>query len=151
MLLSATSYRNNRLFERTEKIDPQSLAATELYIVRFILDNPSMYLHEVCQECFDLTISPSTICNLLKQYRKLGKRFGQWQGNAVMYWEVLLCPKLQTEKCLYGWMRLGRTRETEEVCVSQIFLSSGSSQCRCSYNLFWATHSGVDKSYYKWE
>ena len=41
----------------------------ELYVIGFILENPSIYLHEVCQivkKCFDLAISPPTICKLLR-------------------------------------------------------------------------------------
>ena len=54
----------------------------ELYVIGLILENPSiyMYLHEVCQgvkECFDLAISPPTICKLLKRYEVIHKKIRQ--------------------------------------------------------------------------
>ena len=62
--------------EELRKLDRSS----ELYVVGFILDNPSIYLHEVCQEvkeCFELTIAPSTICKLLKRYGITRKKIRQ--------------------------------------------------------------------------
>ena len=43
----------------------------ELYVVGLIIENPSLYLAEICQHIFDvyaLTVSPSTVCRLLKVY-----------------------------------------------------------------------------------
>ena len=87
----STAYRTYRIFERTGKVDPLDRSSgreelrkldrsSELYVVGFILDNPSIYLHEVCQEvkeCFDLTIAPSTICKLLKRYGITRKKIRQ--------------------------------------------------------------------------
>ena len=87
----STAYRTYRIFARTGKVDPLDRSSgreelrkldrsSELYVVGFILDNPSIYLHEVCQEvkeCFDLTIAPSTICKLLKRYGITRKKIRQ--------------------------------------------------------------------------
>jgi len=46
-------------WEELRKLDRSG----ELYVIGLILENPFIYLHEVCQElkeCFDFTISPST-------------------------------------------------------------------------------------------
>ena len=43
---------------------------SELYVVRVILENPSMYLGELCVEnmhVFDIEISPSTVCRTRKK------------------------------------------------------------------------------------
>ena len=87
----STAYRTYRIFERTGKVDPLDRSSgreelrkldrsSELYVVGFILDNPSIYLHEVCQEvkeCFDLMITPLTICKLLKRYGITRKKIRQ--------------------------------------------------------------------------
>ena len=43
----------------------------QLYIIGLILDNPSMYLSELCSEIKSITgveVSPSTVCKLLSNY-----------------------------------------------------------------------------------
>ena len=52
----------------------------ELYVVDVILRNPSMYLSEVCQllvDEFGISVSPPTICCLLKSYGITHKKIQQ--------------------------------------------------------------------------
>ena len=52
----------------------------EIYIVGLIISEPSKYLHEVCQEVlksFNCTVSPSTICRLLKKFGVTRKKMRQ--------------------------------------------------------------------------
>ncbi len=86
----STAYRTYSIFERTGTVDPQERStrvelrkldrAEELYVIGFILEHASIYLHEVCQEvkeCFGLVVSPSTICKLLKRYGVTRKKIRQ--------------------------------------------------------------------------
>ena len=87
----STAYRTYLLFERTGSVDPLDRSSgreelrkldrsSELYIVGLVLENPSIYLHEVCQEvkqCFDIAVSPATICKLLKRYGVTRKKIRQ--------------------------------------------------------------------------
>jgi len=91
------------LFERTGKVDPVDSSSgreelrkldriRELYVIGLILENPSIYLHEVCQElkeCFDFAISSSTICTLLKRYGVTCKKIRQ-------------VAKQHCERCFHG-------------------------------------------------
>jgi len=90
-IAASTAHRTYMLFERTGKVDPVDSSSGreelrkldrsgELYVIGLILENPSIYLHEVCQElkeCFDFAISPSTICTLLKRYGVTRKKIRQ--------------------------------------------------------------------------
>ena len=89
-IATSTAYRTYMLFEITGQVDPvdRSSGREELrkldrsgelytYVIGFVLENPSIYLHEVCQEVKDLAISPSTICKLLKRYGVTRKKIRQ--------------------------------------------------------------------------
>lgn len=97
-IAASTAHRTYMLFERTGEVDPVDSSSGreelrkldrsgELYVIGLILENPSIYLHEVCQElkeCFDFAISPSTngICTLSKRYVVTCKKIRQ-VANAV--------------------------------------------------------------------
>lgn len=61
-IAASTAHRMYMLFERTGKVDPVDSSSgredvlrkldhsRELYVIGLILENPSIYLHEVCQE-----------------------------------------------------------------------------------------------------
>ena len=52
----------------------------ELFVIRAVLANSSLYMHEVCQEIkdvFGLSISPPTICRLLHSYGITRKKIRQ--------------------------------------------------------------------------
>ena len=89
-IAASTAHRTYTLFERTGKVDPVDSSSGrelrkldrsgEVCVIGLILENPSMYLHKVCQElkeCFDSAISPSTICTLLKGYGATRKKIRQ--------------------------------------------------------------------------
>ena len=53
---------------------------SELYVVGVILENPSMYLGELCVEImhvFGIEISPSTVCRTLRRYGLTRKKIRQ--------------------------------------------------------------------------
>ena len=77
----STVHRIYRLFEESGTVDPLSPRKrldcrrldlrSELHVVGVILENPSMYLGELCLEVmqvFGIEISPSTVCRTLKRY-----------------------------------------------------------------------------------
>lgn len=77
---TSTAHRICKLFEQTGSVDPRCRPDrdypssfdehTELYIVGLVLSRPSIYLSEVCKEAFDafhVSVSPSTICRLLRK------------------------------------------------------------------------------------
>ena len=72
---------------------------SELIIIGLILESPTLYLDEVVQEVKEitsLTVSPTTICRLLKRYGFTRKRVRQI---ASQRWHSVLCLK---EICLCG-------------------------------------------------
>ena len=51
--------------------------SAELNMIGFILENPSMYLDEVCSKLLEITgvqVSPSTICRVLQCYGMIGRK-----------------------------------------------------------------------------
>ena len=86
----STANRIYRHFEQTGGIDPvQRLVRreiraldvhVELHVIGFVIENPSVYLSEVCnniQAITGETISPSTVCRLLKRYSLSRKKIRQ--------------------------------------------------------------------------
>ena len=78
-IAASTANRIYQLFEQTGGVDPvQTLERheiravdmhTELHVIGFVIENPSVYLSEVCYNVRDITgeaVSPSTVCRLLK-------------------------------------------------------------------------------------
>ena len=70
-----------KLFEQTGEVSPRGQPsrketrclsdADELHIVGLVLENPSMYLQEICQEVHHATgkqVSPATVCRLLARH-----------------------------------------------------------------------------------
>ena len=54
--------------------------SAQLYVLSVVLENPSMFLHEVCGEIkryFDITVSPPILCRLLKSYGVTRKKIRQ--------------------------------------------------------------------------
>ena len=89
-IAASTAHRINQLFEQTGSVDavkrlkrPEMRALgvqTELHVIGFVIENPSVYLAEVCYTVHDITgeaVSTSTICRLLKQYGFLRKKIRQ--------------------------------------------------------------------------
>ena len=83
-------HRIYRLFEGSGTVDPLSPRKrldcrrldlrSELYVVGVILENPSMYLGELCIEImhvFGIEISPSTACRTLRRYGLTRKKIRQ--------------------------------------------------------------------------
>ena len=86
----STAYRTYQQFESTGEIQPishgsrQDLRAidedSELIVVGIILNEPSLYLEELCKRVFELTsttVSPSTVCRLMRRYGITRKRIRQ--------------------------------------------------------------------------
>ena len=80
-ITASTANRIYQLFEQTGVEDPvQRLERhetraldihTELHVIGFVMENPSVYLSEVCYNIHDIfgeAVSPPTICRLLKRY-----------------------------------------------------------------------------------
>ena len=78
-IATSTAHSIYSLFERTGSVDPPTSKhkeymralgpVNEVFILGIILENPSMYLYEVCEEISEtlyISISPSSICRLLK-------------------------------------------------------------------------------------
>ena len=79
---TSTAYRICALFEATGEVRPVSQHAHrpylrrldqqgQLHVVGLIIENPSLYLAEICQqvqEVFALDVTPSTVCRLLREY-----------------------------------------------------------------------------------
>ena len=77
-------------FEESGTVDPlsprkrldcrRSDLRSELYVVGVILENPSMYLGELCVEImhvFGIEISPSIVCKTLRRYGLTRKKIRQ--------------------------------------------------------------------------
>lgn len=87
----STVHRTYKHFEVTGEVDPQPCdeprydlraldPARELYIIGLVLENPSIYLDEVCgiiKEVFTLDVSVSTICRLLRKHGFTRKKIRQ--------------------------------------------------------------------------
>jgi len=86
----STVYRIYAHFEQTGEVEPLPQTARsdsrkldehgELYIIGLVMDNPSMYLAEVCQAIRDvlgITVSASTICRLLRRCGLTRKKIRQ--------------------------------------------------------------------------
>ena len=86
----STVYRIYAHFEQTGEVEPLPPTARcdsrkldehgELYIIGLVMDNPSMYLAEVCQAIQDvlgITVSASTICRLLRRCGLTRKKIRQ--------------------------------------------------------------------------
>lgn len=87
-IATSTVHRLCALFDATGDVQPSNNRPdmkkldthTQLYIVGLILDNPSLYLAEVCQhihEVLGVCISPPTICRLLKAFGITRKKIRQ--------------------------------------------------------------------------
>ena len=56
-----------------QRLDQQS----QLYVLDLIMENPALYLAEICQhihEVFALNVTPSTVCRLLRSYGTTRKK-----------------------------------------------------------------------------
>ena len=88
---TSTVQRLYALFETTGDVQPLDQRKqnsdrkkiddhTELYIIGMVMENPSLYLGEVCQqlqEALGISISPPTVCRLLKAYGITRKKIRQ--------------------------------------------------------------------------
>ena len=85
-----------------QRLDQQS----QLYVVGLIMENPALYLAEICQhihEVFALNVTPSTVCRLLRSYALYYKgviHFGEHLGHNV---------QTLVSMSLYGLTRLDLT------------------------------------------
>ena len=90
-IAASTVHRTYQLFEGTGKVDsvphtdrPGMRALdmpTELHVLGFVTENPSIYLSEVCHTLHDITgmvVSASTVCRLLKRYGFTRKKIRQF-------------------------------------------------------------------------
>lgn len=81
-----TAYNTVKLFENTTSVEPKKAKQPvcskldnhhKLYIIGLVLENPSIYLGEICSKIQDVTgvtLTPSTICKLLSKYGFTRKR-----------------------------------------------------------------------------
>ena len=89
-IATSTAHRIYHLFESTNSVSPtpprrrpevRALSqSAEIYVIGVVLENPSMFLHEVCnevQDLYDILVSPSTLCRLLKFYGITRKKIRQ--------------------------------------------------------------------------
>ena len=103
----STVHRTYRLFEESGSVDPLSLGTrldcrsldphSELYVIGVIMENPSLYLGELCSvimTAFGIEISASTVCRTLKNMVLQGRRFAKWQCSDAMSSEELLWPSV---------------------------------------------------------
>ena len=61
----------NQLSINTDHIYNAWISKNQLYVVGLIVENPTLYLAEICQhihEVFALNVTPSTVCRLLRSY-----------------------------------------------------------------------------------
>ena len=84
-----TAYNICKLFESTENVDNRTSMREhnrlfndeqELWIMGLLVDNPNLYLHEICQKVyhmFNIEVSPSTICRLIYRYGFTRKKIQQ--------------------------------------------------------------------------
>ena len=76
-----TAYNTFKLFEHTGSVEAKKARKRpelckldyhhQLYVIGLVLDNPKLYLHEVCHHVKEITnteVSPATICSLLASY-----------------------------------------------------------------------------------
>ncbi len=84
----ATAHRTFKIFERTGEVNASPCGSPdraldtvgELHLIGFILDNPSLYLSELCRKVYEVVgiqVSQSTICRTLKRYGFSRKRIRQ--------------------------------------------------------------------------
>lgn len=86
----STAYRTYKTFVSTGSVEPKLsrrrpeirklTVQGELYVVGLVLANPSLYLHEIVKmtrDVMDITVSPSTLCCLLKLYGITRKKIRQ--------------------------------------------------------------------------
>ena len=76
----STVYRTYKLFETTGAVQPSLCheratkkldVHAEMYVVGLVMQSPTMYLTELCQDVLDvlgIAVSPSTVCWLLRTY-----------------------------------------------------------------------------------
>ena len=90
-IATSTVHRIYTLFEATGDVTPLGQQKgssalkklddhTELYIIGMVMENPALYLAEVCQNvesALGICISPPTICRLLKSYGITRKKIRQ--------------------------------------------------------------------------
>ena len=76
-------YQTGEVCSVTRKRRPETRKLSdqeELYVIDFVLDNPSVYLGEVCgklEEVYRVVVSPPTICRLLRAYGLTRKKIQQ--------------------------------------------------------------------------
>ena len=106
-----TVHRIYRLFERSGTVDPRSPRKrldcrrldlrSELHVVGVILDNPSMYLGELCFEVlqvFGTEIFPSIVCRTRKDMDSRERRFVKLRCSDLVNSEEVLCSVLFIEE-----------------------------------------------------
>ena len=86
-IATSTAYRIYKIFESSGNVSSSPPTrrdnfrkldtASELYVIGIVLNNPCVYLGEIKQQIYDefqVTVSVSTICRLLKHYNFTRKR-----------------------------------------------------------------------------
>ena len=89
-IAASTANRIYLLFEQSGGVDPVQrlerheiqavVIHTKLHVTGFVIENPSVYLSEVCYNIRDITgeaVFPSAVCRLLKRYDISQKKIRQ--------------------------------------------------------------------------
>ena len=89
-IATSTAHRIYQQFKRTGSVEPVRRKARpelraldehdELLVIGIIMENPTLYLEEVCKQILsitNITVAPSTICRLLRRYGITRKRVRQ--------------------------------------------------------------------------
>ena len=131
-----TAYNTLQLFQRTGSVDakPQSIRPDlcklddyhQLYIISIVLDNPTLYLGEICDAIKDVTgtvVVPSTVCKLLRSMA-LAER----KSSTLLFKGIFLSKHLSSltfpdthKKCWCGWMEQG---VKGEICLGSMVILS---------------------------
>ena len=114
----STAHRIYNIFEDTGTVAPapqprreeqrKLSERNELHVVGFVLENPTMYLREVCDEIHDtlnINVSPPTICKLLKHYAIIRKKMMQvakQRNNALRGAYIAQCSLLNPN--MFVWL-----------------------------------------------
>ena len=121
---NGTAYNIFRLFERSGSVSPTKpdRAATrvlsgheELLIVGLLLENPGLYLNEICQKVFDVSnimVSAPTVCRIIHRHGFTRKKIQQIALQRRLQYRSKFIAEVQLYKSnLCGSMKQDVTRE----------------------------------------
>ena len=119
-----TVYNTYKLFEPTGSVEAKKARKRpelcklddrhQLYVIGLVLDNPKMYLSEVCHQVKEITnteVSSATICNLPASYGITRKKVQHVALQRRVDYRGLFVANVSffRKKCSFGWMRRAAT------------------------------------------